>query len=104
MLEERLDTLAQAMAEHMARPFPSGFRGPDIQGQDMVLLDADVYGCAAVVGEGPLSEQHRAGLTRLTAVFARVLPAIDGEYAAEYYTHVRDMAVLAADIDGLREK
>ncbi|MEU4148795.1 hypothetical protein [Streptomyces sp. NPDC026659] len=104
MLEEKLDTLAQVMAEHMARPFPSGFRGLDVQGQDMVLLDADIYGYAAVVREGPLGEQHRAGLTRLTTVFARVLPAIDDEYAAEYYTHVRDMAVLAAEIASLREK
>ncbi|MFF4080048.1 hypothetical protein ACFYZN_11635 [Streptomyces sp. NPDC001777] len=49
LLEEKLDALAQAMAEHMARPFPSGFRGLDGRGQDMVLLDADIYGYAAVV-------------------------------------------------------
>ncbi|MFC9261341.1 hypothetical protein ACFRFJ_30565 [Streptomyces hydrogenans] len=104
MLEEKLDALAQVMAEHMARPFPPGCRGLDVEGQDMVLLDADSYGYAAVVREGPLSEQHRAGLTRLTSVFGKVLPAIDDEYAAEYYTHVRDMAVLAAEIASLREK
>ncbi|GAA0393331.1 hypothetical protein [Streptomyces luteireticuli] len=104
MLKEKLDELAQMMADHMARPFPPGFRGLDVEGQDMVLLDADVYGYAAVVREGRLSEQHRAGLTRLTSAFAKVLPAIDNEYAAEYYTHVRDMAVLAAEIESLREK
>ncbi|GLW04183.1 hypothetical protein [Streptomyces lavendulae] len=104
MLEEKLDALAQMMTEHMARPFPSGFRGLDFAGQDMVLLDADAYGYAAGVREGTLSERHRAGLTRLTSVFAKVLPAIDDEYAAEYYTHVRDMAVLAAEIESLREK
>ncbi|MDX2544739.1 hypothetical protein ACOT81_20185 [Streptomyces sp. WI04-05B] len=104
MLEEKLDVLAQVMAGHMARPFPSGFRGLDVQGQDMVLLDADIYGLAAVVREGPLGEQNRAALTRLTTAFGRVLPAIDDEYAAEYYTHVRDMAVLTAEIADLREK
>jgi hypothetical protein len=35
-------------------------------------------------------------------VFAWVLPAIDDEYATRYYTHVRDVAVLAAEIESLR--
>ncbi|WP_405828153.1 hypothetical protein [Streptomyces sp. NBC_01176] len=38
------------------------------------------------------------------AVFEEVLAAIDDEYATRYYTHVRDMAVLAAEIETLREK
>ncbi|MFF1271094.1 hypothetical protein OHA57_39670 (plasmid) [Streptomyces anulatus] len=103
MFEEKLNALSQMMAEHMAAPFPPGFRGLDIEGQDMVLLDADVYGLASVALEGPLDEQRRAGLLRLTVVFERVLPAIDDEYAAKYYTHVRDMAVLAAEIEASRD-
>ncbi|MCX4729460.1 hypothetical protein [Streptomyces sp. NBC_01363] len=43
-------------------------------------------------------------MIRLTAVFEKVLPAIDDEYATRYYTHVRDMAVLAAEVENLREK
>ncbi|MFI0910511.1 hypothetical protein [Streptomyces abikoensis] len=104
MLKEKLDELAQMMADHMARPFLPGFRGLDVEGQGMVLLDADAYGYAAGIREGWLSEQHRAGLTRLTSAFAKVLPAIDNEYAAEYYTHVRDMVLLAAEIESLHER
>jgi hypothetical protein len=104
MFEEKLDALSRMVAEHVARPFPSGFRGLDIEGQDMVMLDADVGGYATSVLKGPLSERHRAGLMRLTAVFGRVLPAIADEYAIRYYTHVRDMAVLAAEVEDLREK
>ncbi|KPI28960.1 hypothetical protein OV320_4215 [Actinobacteria bacterium OV320] len=104
MFEERLDALAQMMAEHMAAPFPPGFRGLDIEGRDMVLLDADSYAYAAIVLEGPLDEQRRAGLSRLAAAFERVLPSIGDEYGAKYYTHVRDMAVLAAEIETLRDK
>jgi hypothetical protein len=37
-------------------------------------------------------------------VFAKVLPAIEDEYAIRYYTYVRDMAVLAAEVESLREK
>ncbi|MEU6518759.1 hypothetical protein [Streptomyces sp. NPDC046978] len=103
MWEEKLDALSQMMAEHMARPFPPSFRGLDVADQDMVLLDADSYGYASSVLHGPLDRQRRRGLTRLTAVFERVLPAIEDEYAAEYYAHVRDMAVLAAQIETLRD-
>ncbi|CAG6394839.1 hypothetical protein SCOCK_30072 [Actinacidiphila cocklensis] len=54
--------------------------------------------------EGPLDQQRRAGLLRLTAVFEKVLPTIADEYATEYYTHARDMAALAAEIETLRNK
>ncbi|MEU6371209.1 hypothetical protein ABZ876_37400 [Streptomyces sp. NPDC046931] len=104
MFEEKLDALSQMMAEHMATPFPPGFRSLDIEDQDMVMLDADAYGYAQGVLKGPLDEQRGRGLIRLTAVFERVLPAIDDAYAAGYYTHVRNMAVLAAEIETLREK
>jgi len=104
MLEEKLDALSQMVAEHMAMPFPPGFRGLDIEDQDMVMLDADAYGFAAGVLQGPLTQQHRSGLTRLTSVFEEVLPTLDDEYATKYYTHVRDIAVLAADIESLRQK
>ncbi|MGK5639100.1 hypothetical protein ACSNOK_12455 [Streptomyces sp. URMC 126] len=104
MLEEKSDALARMMAEHMTLPFPPGFRGRDIEGQDMVMLDADAYGYAMSVREGPLTEQRRAALTRLVAVFDKVLPAIDDEYASRYYTQVRGMVVSAAEVENLREE
>ncbi len=104
MLEERLDALSRMTAEHMAMPFPPGFRGLDVEDQDMVMLDADAYGYATNVLKRPLTEQHRAALTRLVAVFDKVLPVIDDEYASRYYTHVRKMAVLAVEVEDLREK
>ncbi|NRQ34293.1 hypothetical protein HII36_20905 [Nonomuraea sp. NN258] len=104
MVKEALNALSRMMAEHMAMPFPSGFRGIDVEDQDMVLLGADAYGIAAGVLEGSLSERRRAGLMRLATVFEEVLPAIDDEYAIKYYAHVRDMVVLAAEIERLREK
>ncbi|OLZ62934.1 hypothetical protein AV521_40760 [Streptomyces sp. IMTB 2501] len=102
MFEEKLDALSQMLAEHIAMPFPPGFRSLDIEDQDMVMLDANAYGYALGVRKGPLDEQRGEGLIRLTAVFENVLPAIDDEYATRYYTHVRDMAVLAAEVETLR--
>lgn len=46
MLDEKLDALAQMMTEHMARPFPPGLRGLDVEGWDMVMLDSDAYAYA----------------------------------------------------------
>ena len=92
MSEEKLDALSRMMAEHMAMPFPPGFRGLEIEDQDMVMLDADAYGYAQGVLKGPLDGQRGRGLIRLAAAFERVLLAIDDEYATGYYTHVRDMA------------
>ncbi|WP_328433138.1 hypothetical protein [Streptomyces sp. NBC_00425] len=103
MSEEKVDALRQRMAEHMAMPFPPGFRGLDIESQDMVMLDADAYGYALGVVKGPLNERRRAGLSRLMTVVERVLPAIDDEYATRYYTHVRDMAAMAAEIEVQRD-
>ncbi|MFH8337091.1 hypothetical protein [Streptomyces sp. AM6-12] len=104
MFEEKVNALSWMTAEHASRPFPPGFRGLEIEGEDMVMLDADAYGYATSVLKGPLAEQQRSGLAQLTTVFDAVLPAIEDEYAAGYYTHVRDMAVLAADIETLREQ
>ncbi|GLW73949.1 hypothetical protein Kpho02_62470 [Kitasatospora phosalacinea] len=104
MLDEKLGALAQMMAEHMARPFPPGFRGLDVEDWDMVMLDSDAYAYAACVYEDLLGEQAHGRLTRLTSAFRKVLPAIGDEYAAKYYTHLYDMVVLSAEIESQRKK
>ncbi|MFD6294355.1 hypothetical protein ACFWFU_06065 [Streptomyces sp. NPDC060235] len=103
MLDDRLDALAQTLAELMARPFPPGFRGLDVEGRDMLMLASGAYGHAACVHEGVLSEQARASLTRLTSAFGKVLRAIDDEYAAKYYTRLHNMVVLSAEGESQRK-
>lgn len=39
-MQKKLDTLSQMMDEYRAMPFPNGFRGLDIEDQDMVMLDS----------------------------------------------------------------
>ncbi|MFJ3673362.1 hypothetical protein ACIPSE_43605 [Streptomyces sp. NPDC090106] len=102
MPDEKLDALAQMMAAHMARPFPPGLRGLDVEGRDMVMLDSDAYAYAACVHDGMPSEQTHGQLTRLTSAFAKVLPAIHDEYAATYYTHLHTMVMLSAEIESQR--
>ncbi|MBQ1116425.1 hypothetical protein ACH4MN_31995 [Streptomyces anulatus] len=104
MIRTKLDALAQMMDEYRAMPFPKGFRGLDVEDQDMVMLDADTAGYVSRVLAGPLSEPFRGGLIRLVGVFEKVLPAISDEYASNYYTRARDVAVLAAEIEAMRDK
>jgi hypothetical protein len=40
-------------------------------------------------------------VTRLVALFDRVLPAIDGEHACRYSTHLCEVAVLTVEIEVL---
>lgn len=62
MFEEKLDALLQMMAEHMAMPFPPRFCGLEIEDEDMVMLDANAYGYAQTVLNGPLDQQRGRGL------------------------------------------
>ncbi|WP_228990473.1 hypothetical protein [Streptomyces sp. DH8] len=104
MIQKKLDALARMMDEYRAMPFPNGFRGLDVEDQDMVMLDADTAGYVHRVLDGPLPEPSRGSLIRLVGVFERVLPAISDEYANKYYTQARDVAVLAAEIEAMRDK
>ncbi|MCQ1582549.1 hypothetical protein [Streptomyces parvus] len=104
MIQKKLDALAQMNDAYWAMPFPRGFRGLDVEDQDMVMLDADTAGYVSRVLQGPLPEPSREGLTRLVGVFEKVLPAISDEYAIKYYTQARDVAVLAAEIESMRDR
>ncbi|MFD8670296.1 hypothetical protein ACFV1U_33540 [Streptomyces microflavus] len=102
MIQKKLDVLAQMNDSYWAMPFPRGFRGLDVEDQDMVMLDADTAGYVSRVLKGPLPEPFREGLIGLVGVFEKVLPAISDEYAIKYYTQARDVAVLAAEIEAMR--
>ncbi|CAH9420287.1 FIG01130441: hypothetical protein [Streptomyces globisporus] len=104
MINRKLDALAQMNGVYWAMPFPRGFRGLDVEDQDMVMLDADTAGYVSRVLKGTLPEPAREGLIRLVGVFEKVLPAISNEYASEYFTRARDVAVLAAEIEAMRDK
>ncbi|MFE4874690.1 hypothetical protein [Streptomyces sp. NPDC056682] len=52
MLEEKLEALSRVRAEHMAMPFPPGFRRVDVEDRDMLMLDAAAYGYAATSSTG----------------------------------------------------
>lgn len=99
MSESEVALLSRMWEEHMRAPFPPHMRGREIEGEDMVLLDADIAGCVVSSLSGPLDEKRRKILLVCLAAVEKVLPSIDDEDgASEYYKHLRDMAALAVEL------
>lgn len=98
MSESKLDLLLRLWEEHMRAPFPPRMRGREIEGEDMVLLDADIAGCILSSLSGPLDERRRKILLVRLAAVEKVLPSIDDEGVTEYYEHLREMAAVAVEL------
>ena len=72
--------------EHLATPFPKGFRGRDLNGIDFVLLDANIAGCVQTfVERGKLNTFQLAmlGLSYRDATF--VVPTLNDDGAAYFW-------------------
>jgi hypothetical protein len=96
MSEPELDLLSRLWDEHKRATFPPHLRGQDIEGEDMVMLDADIAGCVSSSLSGPLDGRHRSILLRCLAALEKVVPSISNEGGAvEYYSRLREMATLA---------
>ncbi|MGW8364678.1 hypothetical protein ACWGK1_29455 [Streptomyces wedmorensis] len=98
MSESKLDLLSRLWEEHMRAPFPPRMRGREIEGEDMVLLDADIAGCILSSLSGPLDERRRKILLVRLAAVEKVLPSIDDEGVTEHYEHLREMAAVAVEL------
>ena len=85
--------LKDRMAAQLRAPFPPECAGRAIDGVELVVLDADVYGVATWYqnDDRPLTAVHRALLTGLIADLDRVWPKLPNEAAREYYAIVREL-------------
>ncbi|MFF7258678.1 hypothetical protein ACFZCL_00070 [Streptomyces sp. NPDC008159] len=90
------ERLARLWEEHMSAPFPAGWRGTDIAGLDLVLVDADVAGLVRTELDGGIDDADVATLWARAAVLDKIVPLIDEEYCAAYFARLRAMARLAA--------
>ncbi|MGW1996087.1 hypothetical protein [Embleya sp. NPDC001921] len=87
--------LARLWKEHLRAPFPASFRGVDVEGVDFVLLDADVAGLVRRELNGGLDDNGIAILWACIADLDKVVPMINEEYCASYFTRLRTVAKLA---------
>lgn len=88
--------LARLWEDHRLALFPDGFRGVDFDGVDLVLLDADVAGLVQRELNGGLDDRGVARLWGCIADLDNIVPMINEEYCASYFTKLRTMAQVAA--------
>ncbi|MFD7026471.1 hypothetical protein ACFWAR_00305 [Streptomyces sp. NPDC059917] len=88
--------LVRLWEDHLRPLFPDGFRGVDFDGVDLVLLDADVAGLVQRELKGGLDDSGVAYLWGCITDLDKILPLINEEYCASYFTRLRAMARLAA--------
>ncbi|MER6678801.1 hypothetical protein [Streptomyces sp. NPDC000983] len=87
--------LARLWEDHLRALFPDGFRGVDFDGVDLVLLDADVAGLVQKELNGGLDDLGIANLWGCITDLDKVVPLINEEYCASYFTKLRTMAQAA---------
>ncbi len=88
--------LPQLWEDHLRAPFPDGFRGVDFDGVDLVLLDADVAGLVQRELKSGLDDDGIAYLWGCIADLDKIVPLINEEYCASYFTKLRTMVQVAA--------
>lgn len=99
-LTDRRAAVAALFEAHRKAPFPSRWRGADMAGFDMVLLDADPAGCISAWLEhhGILDDRRRNILAECEQRLTRVIPELDAE-GREYYQRLLDMTILTQAAD-----
>ncbi|CAM5587665.1 hypothetical protein GCM10010329_47630 [Streptomyces spiroverticillatus] len=105
MTRSDLHPLRRLCKAHARAPFPPQLRGAEIEGEDLVELDAYIAGCVpTLLSDPPATHQHTIRLACLAAV-EKVLPSVEDEAGAvEYCTRLRDMIALAVEIAGAPEE
>ena len=85
--------LAELLEVHLASPFPAGYRGQEVGGIDLVLLDADVVGLvSSYLAHNGFTESQRLVLEGCVSDADRVLSGLSGE-AQLYFGRVRELAL-----------
>lgn len=87
--------------EHGQAPFPTGLRGAERAGIDLVLLDADIAGCVHTwLGNGgSLDEWRRGILHRRVTDLDLILPVLGATDNAPYWQRLYRLARLVSGAD-----
>ncbi|MER5883659.1 hypothetical protein ABT160_07505 [Streptomyces sp. NPDC001941] len=90
------DGLARLWEDHLRAPYPDGFRGVELDGVELILLDADVAGLVQSELHRGLDDSGVATLWDCINDLDKIVPLINEEYCASYFTRLRTMAQTAA--------
>jgi hypothetical protein len=99
--DEHIAAVARLWQMHLEAPFPAALRGVQIDGIDMVMLDADTAGCVRTwldhAGQ-PASQARTRTITTCLNNLDHVLPLLTNSADADYYRRLRDLAALICDL------
>ena len=84
--------LTRLWEEYRRAPFPASFCGVDIEGVDLILLDANVAGLVQRELNGGLDSNGIATLWACIADLDKTLPLLNEEYCAAYFARLRKAA------------
>jgi hypothetical protein len=95
MADDPWDDLRRRWAAHLALPFPADLAGEELDGVDLVLLDADTAGyIQTFIGDlGWRDFEVRKSLKRCLCELDVILPGLPVQ-AIGYFRALRDLAAL----------
>jgi hypothetical protein len=94
MRDTARDEIRLLHQQHLELDFPPRLRGEEIAGVDMVMVDADIAGCAQVWldSRANLDAARIQTLQGCRSDVERVLPELSDPQEVEYYGRLRDLA------------
>ncbi|MGW4895828.1 hypothetical protein ACWEQL_26735 [Kitasatospora sp. NPDC004240] len=94
--EKPADRLARLWEEYRQAAYPPSFRGVDIDGVELILLDADMAAVVQRELRSGLDDDGVALLWRCIADLDKAVPLIQEAYCASYFGRLRTVAGLVA--------
>src|SRR4051794_19474230 len=93
------DEIRRQWQAHLNRAFPARMRGEDIDGVDMVMIDADVAGCVSTwLGSSSALDAARIGILRVCRdELQRVVPKLGDPTERDYYGGLQKLANAVLD-------
>ncbi|MEU9370604.1 hypothetical protein AB0D71_39315 [Streptomyces avermitilis] len=98
---ERNAVAARLWQDHLDAEFPTRLRGAELEGIDMVMLDADIAGCVTTWrnNDGSLETKHLRILRHCITELDKVLPLLTQVEEFRYYERLYQLATLTSQSD-----
>ncbi|MET8276479.1 MULTISPECIES: hypothetical protein [unclassified Streptomyces] len=93
--------VARLWQEHLDAEFPARLRSAELEGIDMVMLDADIAGCVTTWrnNDGSLEREPLRILRHCITELDKVLPLLTEAEEFRYYERLHQLATLTSQTD-----
>ncbi|AWN24917.1 hypothetical protein [Streptomyces sp. NEAU-S7GS2] len=99
--ESEYEVVARLWQEHLDAKFPAGLRGAELDGSDLVMLDAAIAGCVTTwrSNGGVLDAKRLRILRDCISELDTVLPLLMDEKELHYYKRLHRLATITSQVD-----